>query len=42
MTVSGGDLRQAVTLLQTAKKLCTEQDTVSPEAIYDMTGVILL
>lgn len=38
--VSEGDLRQAITLMQTAKKLCTSS-SVTPEQIFEMTGVRL-
>jgi DNA polymerase III delta prime subunit len=37
--VSDGDLRQAITLLQTAKRLCVSSG-VTPNDIYEMTGVI--
>jgi DNA polymerase III delta prime subunit len=36
--VSQGDLRQAITLLQTAKNF---KAISGPEAIYEMTGVII-
>jgi hypothetical protein len=38
--VSDGDLRQAITLLQTAKRLCVSSG-VTPNDIYEMTGVFL-